>query len=592
MAEPRSELQTIRRWHDRISTAKKYRDRCAEQNGWERIIREYNNKYEVTLGTRRGRIPVPPFNEVFSYVQTDIATMSFKDPYITINPKKNGTIEGAAILETGISYYWRTLRCKDEIDSEMIDTDLVGHGWNKDGYFAESIGDDDPATIKNEGMYSMKVSWRDIVFNIGAMRPPMDCVWMAHRIVKPLSEIKKKYPGTGSLKGSTHPRLSETDYKDTLFKDDIEIGILQEIWDAEKHEFFLLAEGHDKYLVKPKPWPSYYKEFPFTMLWYYEKPDEAYPMSPIAPWEPQILETNKLFAQALNHVKRWNRQMFYRANSISDEDMDKFEEGNDGAAIPVQGQTQTLQDMLKFADYGSLPTDIYMLLDRLAQQKREVNGMPEFSRGAVTKTNTRTLGELEQIATGAKTRVDKRVDRLETHMEMIARHMIGHMQANFDVEQMVKITGEPPEEIIKALGPHFDPLTKSVIFSRADIPGEYDVDVKAGSTLPLNKSSRLAILRDVLEIALKAPGPLPFFAQTVITELLRDYELPQLQVAFQKDQQMAQQAQQQQNSIGDFEKMKVAADAEKRKAQAEQIHLENVGAELALVNPNESAGGQ
>lgn len=103
-------------------------------------------------------------------VQTDISYLYFRDPYITLRPTKSATAKGAAILETAINYYWRTLNQKEEIESQLIDADLVGHAWNKDGYYVQG---------QEEGMYSMKVSWRDVIFNVGSRRPPMTpCGWL------------------------------------------------------------------------------------------------------------------------------------------------------------------------------------------------------------------------------------------------------------------------------------------------------------------------------------------------------------------------------------------------------------------------------
>lgn len=584
MAELRTQQQKVKFWLDRISTAKRWRDRKADEYRWETFIKEYKGVYDVTLGSRNNRVQVPAINDVFAYVQSDVSSMYFRDPYFTVNATKSATVKGAAILETALNYYWRFLDCKEEIESEMIESDLVGHGWNKDGYFAESEGDEEAPRIKDEGMYSMRVSWRDVVFNIGARNPPKDCLWMAHRLIKPLDDVKEKYRGVGDLKGSAHPHLAESDYKATLYKDDIQVAVLWEVWDAKSRTKFLIAEGHDGFLEKPRAWPEYYKRFPFNMLWYYEMPDEPYPMSPIAPWEAQILETNKLFAQAMNHVKRWNRQAFIKQGSLTSEQMDHFEEGIDGAIHEVAGQG-SVQEIVKFADFGQLPTDIYALLDRLAQIKREVNGQPEFVRGAMLKTNTRTLGELEQISQGAKTRSDKRVDRLETHLETIAKNLLAHMQANFDVEKMVKITGDTPETILKALGDKYDPVTNTVTFTPEDIMGEYDVTIKAGSTLPITKQARMAILREVLELAAKMSGPVPNFVKVIILDLLRDYQLPELKAAFEQDQIQMEQRAGQEKSMADFEKAKMAAETMKREEQANQLGLENAQLTAQLNTP-------
>ena len=570
-----SQETTVKRWQDRIATAKKWRDRKAQEYGWERFISEYKGNYDVWLGSGENKFKAPAINQVFAMVQTDISYLYFRDPYITLRPTKAATAKGAAILEAAINYYWRTLNQKEEIESQLIDADLIGHAWNKDGYYVQG---------QDEGMYSMKVSWRDVIFNVGSRRPPYDTMWLAHRIIKPLDTVKKMYPGTSDLRGSTHPHMEEGDIRDSVFKDDIDFCVLWEIWDVQKRETCLIAEGLNSYLKKPTKWPDYYKTLPFNLLWWYENPDEPYPMGTIAPVEPQILEEIKLFAQALNHVKRFNRQMLYKGNLMSEAEQDKFEQGNDGAMIKVDVQG-SIQDSTKMVDYGPLPVDIYLLLDRIRQLKNTTSGQPEFAQGGQTKTATRTLGELEGMAEGAKTRVGKRVDRLETHIENIAKNMIGHIQANFDVKKLVKITGFSEPYLIENLGDAYDEKTKTVLFDKNDVQGDYEVEVRAGSTIPLTREGRMAMLREARELLMKTNGPIPEVVKVIVCEYLKDLQLPQIKEAFDMEQIKNAEVAQLKSGELSVDAAKTTAETQKRQAQARQINLESALMESQLQMP-------
>lgn len=587
--KPISDVDMANRWHDRISVSRKVKERKAQEYRWEIFIKEYKGKYEITLGSRKGRIPVPPINLVFVFVQSDKANMSFRDPYITVVPKKNGTVKGAAILEAKLNYDWRELKIKQEIEAEMTDADLVGHGWHKDGYNFDIEGADDTVKIKDKGIFSKYVSWRDIFFDTNARKPPKDCAWISERIVRPLDLAKEQYPVLKDLEGGKNPYLLEGESSVSKYPEDYKVAVFHEVWDAVKREKFLLCEGYKGYVKPPVKWPDYMNEFPHTMLWYYECPDEAYPMSPIAPQEDPILEINKLLAQALNHVKRWNRQGFYRTGSLTEPSLDKYEEGVDGGMIPADiPASQPIGDIIKFADYGTLPPDIYSLLDRLQQFLRQMSGQPEFEQGGVTKTGTRTLGELEQIATGAKGRLNRRIDMLETHIENIARHHMAHIKASFDTEQIAKVVDETPEEIINAFGANYDKETGIVKFSPEEIMGEYDTEVKAGSTLPMTREVRLATLKETLELAVNLAsqgGQLPNWIQVIVMELLRDYQMPQLKAAFEQDQADAEMQAAQEDQGANIEKAKTAAEMEKRKAQANQIDAETMKLEMEIEHP-------
>ncbi len=383
-------------WNDRVITAKKYRDSIAEEKKWQTYIDEFKGIYDVVLGNQL----VPPINEVYAYCQSTKANLFDRNPYIAVNAKKTGTIEGAYIWEALLNHDWKEMKIKDEVDLEIDDTILVGHSWNKVGNNVKTSGSGNQLRLESERLFSNRVPWRDMVFNIGTRRIMVDTLWTAQRIYRPTDDVKKDYGARAKdLNGNPLPDVSERIRKDMLYKDDINFSALWEVWDARERKIYLMADETSKdFLEDPKPWPDYLDEFPYQLLSFCEVPDEPYPMSDIAPWNPQILEKIKLFTQMLNHVKRWNRQMIMKKNTLKDQDKDKFQKGIDGSILDaaVSG-SQDIQSAFKMLDFGSLPPDIYMALDRLDGVKRNVNGQPEFQQGGITRTSSRTQGELEMI---------------------------------------------------------------------------------------------------------------------------------------------------------------------------------------------------
>ena len=581
------ETKGVKLWHERVNLAKKAKEAWIQDSGASRFVNGYKNKFDLTLfKTRDGKnVKTPPTGEIFAYVQADIASTYNRDPYITVNAKA-GSTKGAKIWETWLNYDWRELQTKEELELEIIDKDLVGSAWHKVGMAIETEGTGDQTKIASEKLYSMRVDWKDIFWNVGAKRPPKDCEWMAQRIVRPLEDIKAKYPNARGMEGSPHPDVNEKDYKSSLYKDDIKVGIMYEIWDARSKQIYLIAEGlPERFLEDPKPWPDYLDEFPFLQYWDFWNPDSAYPMSAIAPWEAQIMEEMVLLAQSINHVKRFNRQVFANTATFSEDALDKFERGDDGAIIQVNGKVGA-EDM-RFVDFGQLTPDFYLLMDRLQAMKRNIHGQPEFQRGGVTKTNSRTIGELQLMSQGAKGREERKIDRLETHLENIARHMMAHRKANVDIEQTISITGELPEDVAKALGDNFNPQTMEVTFTPEEIKGEYDVEVRAGSTLPLDKQNRDRIYESVLMALapVAAKGAISPFLRALIMGMLEGYGIKDLEEAYKLEMKMSEEALKKADAEKDIEADKVAAEAEKRKAQADQI-----GAETEITRQDAAIG--
>lgn len=601
MAEDQSfsklkEPQQVRRWQDRLSVSRRWLDQTADQANWRTYQEELEGKYDVVLGN----IQVPPINEVFAYKDASLANLYYKDPYVAVNPKKDATIQGAFILEAGVNHLWGELKLKEELEQEITDGIIVGHAWNKVGNNTKTAGTGSNLQIVEDNIYANRVSWQDMLMNVGCKRPTRDNLWVAQRIYKPTEQVKKQYGSRASkLTGSTYPSIDQKYMKNITYREDFNYSAIYEVHSVEDRMIYTLCdEMNDKYLEDPKPWPDWLIELPYQFLSFHDIPDKAYPQSDIAAWEPQVKEKIKLFTMCLNFAKRWNRQMVLKKGTMGLQELDKFEKGIEGSILQA-ATTGDIQSAFKMLDWGSMPPDFFMLLDRLDATIDRIRGQSQFMQGGVTKTSTRTEGELQLIKGGADARTDRKQDRIETHCENIARHLVMQMKNNFDVEYIARITGKEPPEIIQAFEKQgiYNPVSKTIKFDKKDIQGEYDVSIKMGSTLPLDKATRDKILTNVYQMSIplaQAPSVPPFIAE-IVTELLRDYEIKGLEQAFQKQQQESESKQMEQSQVGMIDAGKTQAETAKRNAQAQQIQVDTLikgvqaaGKATGQLNPEES----
>lgn len=590
------ESQQVQKWHDRISVARRWRDQVSQENNWENLLDEIEGKYDVVLGN----IQVPPINEMFAYKDSTLANLYSKDPFIAVNAKKDATILSAYILEAGVNHLWSELKLKADIELQITDGLFVGHAWNKVGNNTKTSGSGDLLCITEDSIYANRVSWRDMFMNVGCKNPPKDNIWLAQRIYRPTEDVKKDYPKVAKqLTGSSYPSIDIKYMKNILYKEDFNYTAIYEVWDAHERKIYTLAdEVNNKYLEDPKDWPDYLDEFPYQMLSFHNIPDKAYPQSDVGPWEPLVREKIKLFTMCLNFAKRWNRQMLIKKGTMGLQELDKFEKGIEGAILTATTNGD-LQSAFKMLDWGSMPPDFFILLDRLDSLMDRIRGQAAFSQGGVTRTSTRTSSELELIKGGVDARIDRKQDRIETHCENIARQLIMQMKNNFDVPYIAKITGKEPPEIIEAFQQQgiFDPASQTIKFTKDQIQGDFDVSVKTGSTLPLNKEGRDAILKNVYEMSIplaQAPSVPPFIGE-IVKELLKDYDIKGLEVAFKQQQDDATkkaEEQSQQTSIND---QKTIAETQKRQAQAQNVQVDTIikgvqahGKATGILAPEES----
>ncbi len=571
------EPQQVQKWQDRISVSRRWRDQVSQENNWETYLDEIEGKYDVVLGN----IQVPPINEMFAYKDSSLANLYYKDPFIAVNAKKDATILSAYILEAGVNHLWSELKLKADLELQITDGLFVGHAWNKVGNNIKTSGSGDLLQIVEDSIYANRVSWRDMYMNVGCKNPPKDNVWLAQRIYRPTDDVKKDYPKLAKrLTGSSYPSIDIKYMKNILYKEDFNFTAIYEVWDAHERMIYTLAdEVNDKYLEDPKPWPEWLNEFPFQFLSFHNIPDKPYPQSDVGPWEPQVKEKIKLFTMMLNFAKRWNRQMLMKKGTMGLQEIDKFEKGIEGSIL-MASTTGDIQTATKMLDWGSMPPDFFMLVDRLDALIDRIRGQSQFQQGGVTKTATRTSGELELIKGGADSRNDRKQDRIENHCANIARHLIMQMKNNFDVPFIAKITGKEPPEIIQAFQDQgmYDPASQTIKFDKSAIQGDFDVSVKAGSTLPLDKMTRDKILTSVYQMSVplaSAPSVPPFIAE-IIQELLKDYEIKGLKVAFDQQAQDVQQKQQSSQQEQDLLDQKTMSETAKRNAQAQNVQIDTI----------------
>lgn len=590
------ESQQVQRLHDRISVSKRWRDQVSEENSWERLLDEIKGKYDVVLGNTQ----VPPINEMFAYKDSTLSNLYYKDPFIAVNPKKSATILSAYILEAGVNHVWGELKMKPEIELEITDGLFVGHAWNKVGNSTKLSGSGDLLKLMEDSIYANRVSWRDMYMNVGCKNPPKDNIWIAQRIYRPTEDVKKDYPKFAKrLTGSSYPSIDIKYMKNILYKEDFNYTALYEVHDAHERMVYLIAdEINDRYLEDPKPWPDYLEEFPYQFLSFHNIPDEPYPQSDVGPWEPLVKEKIKLFVMCLNFAKRWNRQMLMKIGTMGLQEVDKFEKGIEGSILFAK-TTGDIQTAIKMIDWGSMPPDFFMLLDRLDATIDRIRGQSQFMQGGVTKTSTRTEGELQLIKGGADSRTDRKQDRIENHCSAIARQLIMQMKNNFDVPYIARITGKEPPEIIQAFKDQgiYDASSQTIKFDKNAISGEFDVSIKAGSTLPLDKGTRDMILNKVYEMSVplaSAPSIPPFIAE-IIKELLKDYEMKGLEDAFDQQEQAAGQQQQAQQAEQQVTDQKTMAETAKRNAQAQNVQVDTLlkgiqgaGKATGILAPEES----
>jgi hypothetical protein len=566
----------VNRWNAKIDSARKWRDDICAKRRWKDLINEYKGQWDLGID-----ISVLPINLIFAYIKTELPSLYIKDPHIKINPKNKTSINTAKVLESVINYIWYYKKIKREIKKAIVDALLIGHAWFKTGYTGKfgSIEDGQGGTIEtieSEDFFAYRLPWDQIVFDPDAIDPPYDCEWIAQSMWLPIEEVKRnpRYKNTADLQATYSKKDNYDNTSDSISDKNAGKCCLTEVWNIKDKTVFTLAEGVDDYIEEPKPWPYQLRGYPFSFLKFNFSNDDPFGISDVAIFEPQVLELIKVRSAALDHIKRFNRQLMTTPDNISDDEMNKITQGITASIAKVQDPTKVLP-----IPYPPLQTDVYALEERIKEDMVNESGQSPTERGATQKTSTRTKAELVYQRQGAENRRSEKIDLVEDFAEDIAGNIVGLVKQFATEPYYVRVLGVNSPELQKAVAERPSAQSQMAVteaggftFTAEDIEGEYDVEVVAGSSTPLDRVELMKVVLEGIELAPKAGaipgGPLMAAFANLYIELI---DVPELKSALEAEQQAQAQMKQQQ-----------AAQAEEMK----QLSLAAKGAESQIEATN------
>lgn len=623
MAKKKKEENRYEYWQGYISAMDTYMKNCGERKGWKKLKKFYLGDYAEALGLK-GNIPIIRVNEVYAYVRTAVSYLFARSPKFKCNPYKTKDIIPAKLAEIAINYYWRVKKIKNQIKKAIKEAKLVGYSWVKVGYTGvpgstENEGIENEF-IKNEDLFVTYCAHDSVWYDPNAQNPPYDCTWMIHTYLKPTQKLRDKY-GIEEIKSTG--KLTVLEDKKNLLKPSItEISRIYEIWDKEKEELWILCDGYTEKELERKPWPKAYYTiddepfFVFSMLSFDEMTemgkDDNLPEPEINAFIDQILEKIKFRSMEINHIKRFNRQMFVDENKIKESEKQKYKKGEDGAMIMVDGNPAAV---VQPSSYPPIQTDAYAIENKLDSDRERISGQTGLQQGVSVQTKTRTMGELEKISEGSSNRIGEEQDIVEEFTESIAQKMLCIMRNCFDEEKYYRITGDVDFMSKQLFGGQVQAQQYQQAFKKMNILdagsvkingnniiGEYDCEIVAGSTLPMNPQTRFANLLNLLRFG-SAIGLTPdsIASSYLGLELMYEMELKDVAQAFSADLQKKMQPKQpnpmEQLKLLDAKQKvdKNAADTSLKKSRNMSTDLRNIKQAVEnkkMLNGEEDTGGQ
>lgn len=138
-----------------------------------------------------------------------------------------------------------------------------------------------------------------------------------------------------------------------------------------------------------------------------------------------------------------------------------------------------------------IPNYVMQEVQQLQQDMDDISGQHEVTRGGVPPGVTAATA-ISYLQEQDDSKLSATVDSIESGVEKIARHTLSYVGQYWDVPRLVKITGT-------------DGSFDSAMFKGAQLNGNTDIRVEAGSALPTSKAARQALITDFMKLGFIKP---------------------------------------------------------------------------------------
>ncbi|MGW8179845.1 MAG: hypothetical protein ACWGQW_13955, partial [bacterium] len=271
--------------------------------------------------------------------------------------------------------------------------------------------------------------------------------WVAHKIFKPVEEIKKDplYKNTAKLGPSALESreleyLKRDEYKTPYMRfgrpgpalEEDDICVMYEVYDLYRGEVITIVRGHHTPVRGPEETPVGIDGHPFVFLKLAERRGSFYPVPGIFNWMgPQLEYAVRRNMMAL-HLRRYSRKYIYFG--MDESEIAKLEAAEDGAYARADDQSARVEPIKD----APLDTAQYFDTGKLRQEFDEMSGVGDLQRNIPT-ADSATEAEI----------VEKRAREGELDDHEIVMGFIGEIvrklhkciEANLTMEGAVQVTG-------------------------------------------------------------------------------------------------------------------------------------------------------
>lgn len=542
--------EALERYRSMLKTSKRFRSQYYEDK-WLDFLDQYNNRPADDSPECNDKLLI---NYSLSTVRTIQSSTIVRNPKISVNPRNRESVVPALVAQHAVNREWEEQSWNRELKAAQLDKLILGHGWLKVGYRLTSTKTFDRENIDDEALAKAREEANAINMRtprLGGLQlsdseirrqleargsvvledtPVVERVdpfhmfldvqvesfgnirWICQAVRVPLKsaranktwkkDVRESLSATKS-QATTNPAMSNTDI---IFAnqhigfgtdDESEWTIVYEHYDLVEGTFSIFADTGDDFLLSPRPMPFRYGH-PFWMMRNYEVPSSLYPMGEIEAIQSIQDKLNDLRNSMVSDATAYTRKYRVIKGSLDEDAWAALESAEEDLIFEVdhtQARDIDPDKLVKAIDPPPVDGTKYQVANMLQQDLYNLSGVSEYQRGGAGLTSTAT--EASILNDAANTRFSEKLSEMELAMREVAKRVIMNMQQYQVLPRILRVAGVHDPETNRETYGFFE-------FDRDMLQGEFDFEVEAGSTEPLNDTARRQLAQQVMTIGM--PG--------------------------------------------------------------------------------------
>lgn len=487
-------------------------------------------------------------NHIFSTLETVKPIMVTNPPQSIVYPTQADGYAKAMMIQQALEYEWTRTRLLSKLHDSL--TNMLVYGTTIFGLFW------DGQAKKGQGEIVPKVISPFNFFIDPMAEEIQDADFCGYATYKSLGELIKEYPDKKEeLMANARSEMDEelTMGKDTNTTKNQVLYIECYLKDHSLDER-IEQEGDKKYKVKSKKYPNGRRvilggevllkdganpyeggKFPFVAQQNYKIPGKFWGMSEVEPLLSVQKEICSLYNALIDNAKlNGNPWTIMDKNSGIDV---KTLSNSPGLVLKKNPGSEIKRDAPP-----PLPAYIKETISDLKYDVQVISGVYDATRGERPMSITSGVA-IQALQDSSQGRIRLKIQSMEVMLSELGSMWLQRMQQFWKLKRTIRIMGGQYQPDMMPIMIDGQPVTFREI-GKDDIDGDFDVSIKTGSSMPVNKSARLETIMRLAQTP--AEDGMPILDRRTIIEYCDLDNAEDILRRFDEQAQKNQEAQQQQ----------------------------------------------